>query len=129
MLTHSILLVLAAACLAACHRLSPAERSVIGTWRVQEIDGAEYMILGADHSYAFVAEAMPGQLPRNTLVCEGSWRIEGDDLVTECTMASVPESQKGRPGWGKHVERARVGEFFKGLQRHAPITYERLPSI
>jgi hypothetical protein len=128
MLTHQILLVLTAFSLVACHRLSSSERSVIGTWRVQEIDGAEYMIFGADHSYAFVAEA-DSTFPRNTLVCRGSWRIEGDDLITECTPDHVPDSQKGRLGWGKHVDRARLGQFFKGLQRHAPITYERLPSI
>jgi len=128
MLAHHVLPILLAFSVSACHGLSQAERSVVGTWRVQEIDGAEYMIFGADHSYAFVAEA-DHDFPKNTLVCDGSWRIEGDDLITECTIPDVPDSQRGRLGWGKHVERVRLSKFFTGLHKHEPITYERLKSI
>ena len=125
MLAHHVLPILLAFSVSACHGLSRAERTVVGTWRVQEIDGAEYMILGPDHSYAFVAEA-DSDFPRNTLVSEGSWRIEGDDLIIESKIPHVPESQVGRAGWGKRVDRERVSEFFKGRHRHAPITYDRL---
>jgi hypothetical protein len=128
MLAHHIVLVLTASALVACHRLSPGERSVIGTWRVQEIDGAEYMILGADHSYAFVAEA-DSDFPRNILICRGSWRVEGNDLIIECTPDHVPDSQRGRLGWGKHIDREPLAEFFRRRHKHPPITYETLKSI
>src|SRR4051794_5171935 len=128
MLTRHILLVLAAPCLVACQRLSPAERSVIGTWRVQEIDGAEYMILGADHSYAFVAGA-DHDFPRNMLISEGTWRIEGNELIIDTTTAYPADSQKARRGPERHIDREPVAEFFKGRHKHAPITYDRLKSI
>src|SRR2546423_12325587 len=118
MLTHHILLILAVSSLVACHRLSPAERSVIGTWSVQEIDGAEYMVLRADHSYAFVAEAKPGEFERNTLCCEGSWRIEGDDLIIDCTAVYSPDGVKASRGPERHTDRERVAEVFKGRHKH-----------
>gem|GEM_PF-6555430 len=123
MLAHHVLPILLAFSISGCHALSHAERSVVGTWRQQDIDGAEYLVFGADHSYAYVAEA-DSDFPRNTLICRGSWRIEADNLITECTMAHVPDSQRGRPGWGKHVEREQLSAFFKGLHRHAPISYD-----
>jgi hypothetical protein len=109
MLAHHVFLVLAAFSLVACDHLSRTERSVVGTWRQQEIDGAEYLVLGADHSYAFVAKA-DENIRRNLLVCEGSWRIEGDELVRDCVATYSPGSIKASRGPERHVERERVAE-------------------
>jgi hypothetical protein len=126
MLTRLIVLLSFASSLVAGQHASATDRDLIGTWREQGIDYAAYLILRADHSYARVAEARRPDFRQNTLICEGSWRVEGDDLITDCTAAYSKDSERARRGPERHVDRERVAEFFKGLQKHAPITYDRL---
>jgi hypothetical protein len=123
MLMHRFAATVLALSVVGCQRLSPAERSIIGTWRQQEIDGAEYHVFNSDHSYAYIHEA-DENIPRNTLICGGSWRIEGDDLITDCTMNYDPDSVKGRRGPERHVERERLAEFARGREKHAQISYD-----
>lgn len=124
MLAHYILPILLALSLPACERLSPAERSIVGTWKQENIDSTAYFVLNPDHSYAHVAEAGMN-FPRNTLICGGSWRVEAQDLIRDCTVDYPPESQKARHGPERHVDREPIIEFTKGLSRHPAISYER----
>jgi hypothetical protein len=119
---HILPLLLIVSAMAGEH-LSPAERSVVGTWRQQNICGGSYFIFGPDGSYAYVAEAGI-HFTRNTLSCSGMWRIEGDQLITDCTVPYPPDSEKARRGPERHVDRESLTEFFRGLERHETISYE-----
>jgi len=112
--------------LTACHGLSANERKVVGTWEQRNMDGSSYHILRPDHSYAHVSDVSDSDVPRLMLACSGSWRIEGDDLITDCTMAYHPDSEKARHGPERHVDRERLSDFFLYRHRHAPISYDRL---
>jgi hypothetical protein len=109
----------------ACQRLSPNERKVVGTWELRLMDATGFKIFNADHSYASVADASNDpRVPRLLLTCAGTWRIEGDDLITDCMAAYGSESVK-KPE--RHVEREKLAEFFKSVTPHGPLSYERLP--
>jgi hypothetical protein len=126
MLTRYIVLLFLASSLVAGQHASPTDRDVVGTWREQGIDYAAYLILRADHSYARVVEARPPDFPQNTLICSGSWHIEGDVLVKDCIVAYGRESEKARRGPERHVEREPLTDFFRARRRHRPISYTSL---
>jgi hypothetical protein len=99
------------------------ERQLIGTWREQGIDYAAYLIFRADHSYARVVEARHPDFPQNTLICSGTWHIEGTDLVKDCIAAYPPRSDGTRRAPERHVERMPLTTFFKALHKHSAISY------
>ena len=122
MLVRSFMSALLVLSLATCLGLSATERRVIGTWKEKSFDGTEFYVLRSDHSYAFVG-GPNHELPRPVLVCSGSWRIEGDDLILDCTRAEVSGRVSGRPP-ERASHRLKVAEFLKFHKRHPPISYE-----
>ena len=107
--------------LAVCFAfLSPIEKKVVGTWDWGTMDATEYVILRSDHSYAFVSDFGSKELE---LSCSGHWRIEGDDIVIDCTTPAIPGFEKEYPRQ-THSDRRPIVDFVKGLKRHAPVFYK-----
>jgi hypothetical protein len=75
----------------ACHRLSPNERRVVGTWVVHTIDSHDYTIVRPNHTYEEVSDLLSREL---NLLCIGHWRVEGDDIITECAVPAPRGSEK-----------------------------------
>ena len=69
-------------------RLSPAEKKIIGAWSWTYLEGVGRMIFTADHR---VKEGFPPDDPNKpavrdrdfTYTLSGTWRVEGDVLVTD----------------------------------------------
>jgi hypothetical protein len=106
--------------LEACNRLSPNERRVVGTWVVHTIDSHDYTIVRPNHIYEEVSNFGNEEL---TLLCLGHWHIEGEDIVTECSLPVRPglEKEIHNPTYSK---RLRIDVFLNGLEPHAPISYK-----
>ena len=123
MLARLLIGVFFAVSVAACHRLSANERNVIGTWKQKDIDGTEYHILKPDHSYAWIVEVPDNDYKtfRRALACSGSWRIEGEYLIVNCTKLQWGE----RPPKEKKIsDRWKAVEFVKVYEHHSPVSYE-----
>jgi hypothetical protein len=104
----------------ACDRLSPNERRVVGTWVVHNIDSTDYTVVRPDHTYEEASDFSSKELE---LLCIGHWRIEGDDIVTDCTTPTPPglEKEIHNPTYS---HRYPIDYFLKGLKPHAPISYK-----
>jgi hypothetical protein len=101
-------------------RLSPTEKKVVGTWNWGTMDATEYVIVRPDHSYAFVSDFNSKELE---LVCSGHWRVEGDDIVIDCTTPTIPGFEKDYPPQ-THSGRRPIDDFLKGLERHSSVSYK-----
>jgi hypothetical protein len=101
-------------------RLSPTEKKVVGTWNWGTMDATEYVIVRPDHSYAFVSDFNSKEL---ILSCSGHWRIEGDDIVIDCTTPTIAGFEKEYPP-KTHSDRRPIDDFLKGLEPHAPVSYK-----
>jgi hypothetical protein len=125
MLTRYLFLAGLTVSVVACQRESPNERKIVGTWELGLMDATGFKIFNADHSYASVGDmSHDPKVSRLLLACAGTWRIEGDDLITDCMSAYGSESVK-KPE--RHVEREKLAEFLKYAKPHAPVSYTRLP--
>ena len=79
---------LCACLLTACQRLSPMERKVIGAWSWTYIEGVGRIVFAADRT---VKEGFPPNDKDGRKISDdefeivqaGTWRIEGDLLITE----------------------------------------------
>lgn len=98
--------------LGACDRLSPNERRVVGTWVVHTIDSSDYTIVRPNHTYEEVSDLLSKEL---NLLCIGHWRVEGDDIVTECAVPAPPglEKEFSNPTYSR---RYRIDDFLKDLK-------------
>jgi hypothetical protein len=95
----------------ACDRLSPNERRVIGTWLVHTIDSDDYTIVRPNHIFEEVSNLGGEEL---TLLCLGHWRIEGNDIVTECSLPVAPglEKEIHNPTYSNRLS---IDVFLNGL--------------
>src|SRR2546423_1444713 len=103
--------------LIACHRLSPMERKIVGSWSWQYIEGRGRIVFGSDHA---VKEGFP---PEENLhrplrdddfdyLESGFWHLEGDVLVQELDNHLMVDPWTGgeseRPKLEKRVLRQRI---------------------
>jgi len=78
-LLHSLLAFQVAASLslllyAGCHRLSPAEKKVLGDWKTVSIGGETVTTFRADHTWTSVGGCLDVTL-------HGRWRVDGSEVV------------------------------------------------
>ena len=120
MLMRFLAVAVIALLLDACDRLSPNERRVVGTWVVHTIDSDDYTIVRPNHTYEEVSNLGSKELE---LLCLGHWRIEGEDIVTECSTPVPPglEKEIHNPTYS---HRYPIDDFLKGFEAHAPISYK-----
>jgi hypothetical protein len=120
MLMRFLAVAVIALLLDACDRLSPNERRVVGTWVVHTIDSDDYTIVRPNHTYEEVSNLGSKELE---LLCLGHWRIEGEDIVTECSTPVPPglEKEIHNPTYS---HRYPIDLFLKGFEPHAPISYK-----
>jgi hypothetical protein len=73
----------------ACHHVSPAEERIIGTWEFTGIDATGRVVFHRDHT---VVDLFPE--PQAPYAWEpaasGTWRLEGDVVVTDDQMLPIP---------------------------------------
>ena len=73
--------------LGACQRsLSPDEAKVVGTWDRNGMDATERTIFRSDHTMESEMSDGSGTHP----FAKGTWRLEGNILVTEYTVKFDP---------------------------------------
>ena len=84
------------------------------------MDATEYVIVRPDHSYVSVSDFNSTELE---LVCSGHWRIEGADIVIDCTTPTTPASEKEYPPQ-THSGRRPIDDFLKGLKPHVAVSYK-----
>jgi hypothetical protein len=106
-------------------RLPPTERRVVGTWREVCIDCHDYRIVRPDHSYAVVGSLDFSPTDDPIVLCTGHWRIEGDDIVLDCTTAVTPGLEKEFPP-KTYSRREPIRAFLESLEPHAPVSYRHL---
>jgi hypothetical protein len=91
--------------LSGCDRLSPNEEKVVGTWEKPDGSGPRF-IFSRDHTLATLFRGDRGEW---TLLSEGTWRLDGNDIVEEFEFTY----REPHPGETPHVFRGRttVTEF------------------
>ena len=104
--------------LMGCHRLSPTEQKIVGSWSWQYIEGRGRIVFSPDHT---MKEGFPPEEELHrplrdddfTYIESGSWHLEGDVLVQELDNhlmvdRSVGISESERPKLEKRVLRERI---------------------
>ena len=97
-------------------RLSPAEKRIVGAWSWTYIEGVGRMIFSVDHR---VKEGFPPDDPEKpavhdrdfTYLLSGTWRIEGDILVTDITNQPLIDGWRGtldKPDLDRKVQRQKI---------------------
>jgi hypothetical protein len=85
--------------LTACDRLSPNEQKIVGTWEAPGGFGPR-RIFRPDHTSTTL---FPGDAGKWTVMSEGTWRLDGNDIVEDFRFTyrapdpgETPHSFKGR---------------------------------
>ena len=90
----------------ACHRqLSENERKLIGTWDRTGMDTTERTTYRADHTMESTMSDGSGTQP----FAKGTWRVEGNVLVEEYTVAWQPVAGETLPS--KQIIQDTIVEF------------------
>ena len=105
--------------------LSPSEKKVVGTWREVCIDCYDYRIVRPDHSYAVVGSLDFSPTDDPIVLCTGHWRIEGGDILLDCTTAVTPGLEKEFPP-KTNSSRESIEAFLSSVQPHASVSYRHL---
>lgn len=81
MMTRGVLLVGSMLAVATCHRLTPTEQKVVGTWEYTGMDFTNRIVFREDHT---VTTLFPDSQREEKWVPAvfGTWKLEGDELVT-----------------------------------------------
>jgi hypothetical protein len=69
--------------LIGCHRLSPSEQKIVGAWSNTGLDAVHYYVFEANRSLSVLAPEDDSENAKLLRVGSGSWRVAGNDLVTE----------------------------------------------
>ena len=99
-------------------RLSATEKKIVGAWSWTYVEGVGRMVFTADHK---VKEGFPPDDPNRpairdsdfTYLSSGTWRVEGDVLVTDIDNHLLIErfprrSSLERPEFDRKVRRERI---------------------
>jgi hypothetical protein len=103
----SFVLAIAAASF-GCQRLSPEEEKVVGTWEYSGIDFTNRVAFHRNHKSEVLFAREEGFLAKISpwrAVSRGTWRLEGDTIVTEEQLLVGPEPHERR------VTRIKIFEF------------------
>jgi hypothetical protein len=91
----------------ACHRLSPNEQKVIGTWASHSMDAAWQLTLNADHTLALAFDDDGKYAPS----ASGRWRLDGTELVIEVDLRSLPGASDQPAAGAKQIQTKTIVEF------------------
>jgi hypothetical protein len=92
----------------SCQRLSPAEEKVVGTWEFSGIDFTNRVIYHRNHKSEVLfprEEGLLAKLSPWVAASRGTWRLEGDTIVTDEQLLVGPEPRERR------VTRIKIFEF------------------
>jgi hypothetical protein len=95
--------------LASCHRLTPSEQNLIGTWSYSGMDFTNRVEFRSDHRMATLFGDQEGRVW--TPVSSGTWRIEGNDLVLEEHFLPNPLPLSGDTPRPKEAGRRAIREM------------------
>jgi hypothetical protein len=90
----------------ACSRLSPNEEKVVGTWEYTGIDATGRVVLRRDHTVVDMFFIEGAWEP----VASGTWRLEGNELVTEENSLIGPSIPGDTPR-PKEITRLKIRAF------------------
>jgi hypothetical protein len=121
MLTRIVIVAALALHVAACVRISPTEKQVVGTWKWIGMDAISYYIFKEDHSLQLVSAYDSSGRPNPLLISNGVWRVEGDHVVIESAIHVEPGIARTPPP--RHTDRLALADFGKDLKPHPPVTY------
>jgi len=91
----------------ACNSLTPAEKKVVGNWKFRGLDAVGLVIFRADHIVVNLFPQTDKSDARLAPVSCGTWRLEGDEVVTD-------EKELPLPGYSpspRQITRMRIREF------------------
>jgi len=83
----------------SCHRLSPTEQRIVGTWYSWTMHGNIRTVFNRDHSLAIYIEFDDPKTVWGT----GTWRVEENDLVFDLRLRGSPDSH--------HVKREKIRDI------------------
>src|SRR5690349_24431562 len=98
--------------LVSCHRLSPMEQKLVGTWQWEYIEGTGHMTFTRDHKilYHLDDEGQDHSKPpkdRVKVVTAGTWHLKGNTLVlstdNEWLRAMYERTSRHIPPFKKEV--------------------------
>jgi hypothetical protein len=102
-----------AATVLACHRLSPAEEKVVGTWEWTTIDAVGRMTVHPNHRFDlwFIDSKEDEDHPDPQYVTHGRWTVDG----TEFTSTFDPGQLGGQLSAEQH--RIPVSDFGSSMKK------------
>ena len=92
----------------SCQRLSPEEERVVGTWEFTGLDFTNRVVFRRDHSTEELYAREGGLIAKISpwaALSRGTWRLEGDTIVTDERPVIGPEPRERR------VTRIKILEF------------------
>ncbi|SRR6266508_5230215 len=92
----------------SCQRLSPEEEKVVGTWEFSGIDFTNRVVFHRNHKSEVLHARDDGLLAKMSpwaAMSRGTWRLEGDTIVTDEQILIGPEPRERR------VTRIKIFEF------------------
>src|SRR6478672_6394807 len=98
MLSARLITVATAFVILACHRLSPDERKLIGTWETGSMDATWHETFKPDHTLIVAFEEPLGS-HKFPDPLSGTWRLEGSQLTTDVDLSKIEATlhEKGTP--------------------------------
>jgi hypothetical protein len=97
-----------AATFVGCCRVSPEEKRVVGTWEFSGIDFTNRVVFHCDHTSEELYMREEGLLAKISpwaAGARGTWRLEGDTIVTDEQLLIGPEPRERR------VTRIKIFKF------------------
>src|ERR1700737_4055067 len=99
-----------AAAVVSCHRLSPEEEKVVGTWEFSEFAFKNRVVFHPDHtSEELYVRDSGAKIPSWAVRSRGTWKLEGDTIVTDKKPVLAPP--RGEPPYPRRVVRTKILAF------------------
>jgi hypothetical protein len=95
--------------LTGCNKLSHNEERVVGVWEFTGIDATGRIVYRRDHIAVELFPDYEGLNAKWAPRSWGSWRLEGDDIVSEMEAFPIPEM----PAVPKRTTRTSIREFHE----------------
>jgi hypothetical protein len=96
------------ATIASCHRISPAERRIIGIWEFTGLDATGRVVFRSDHKIVDLFRDGDGPEAKWVPTSWGTWRLDGNEIVTDEEMLVGDYSASER-----RIGRIMIGKFEK----------------
>src|ERR1041385_3006028 len=102
----------------ACHRLTPMEKKLVGAWKFTGLDATGLVVFRSDHTVVdLMREKDPfGWDPRGRWVpvSWGTWRLEGNDVITEEKVLPLPNYSFANRSYRMPVKELRDDTLVRG---------------